>query len=162
MAGVKDTYYVGTGFYGGMTEQDMVKELRVRGPILFDFNANHVFQTYSSGIMSDDGMNSLEEQFNASSTEALAQVQASSDTENEVEAEATAGTVTQEDMGIQWAYLTHSTMIVGYGVEDDEKFWIVRNSYGPQWGESGNFRVRRGHNDFGCEAESIGMTPVLY
>ena len=112
--------------------------------------------------MSDDGMNSLEEQFNASSTEALAQVQASSDTENEVEAEATAGTVTQEDMGIQWAYLTHSTMIVGYGVEDDEKFWIVRNSYGPQWGESGNFRVRRGHNDFGCEAESIGMTPVLY
>ena len=43
MAGVSDTYYVGKDFYGGMSEQDMMKELRVRGPILFDFNANSVF-----------------------------------------------------------------------------------------------------------------------
>ena len=41
------------------------------------------------------------------------------------------------------------------------KYWIVRNSYGPNWGESGNFRVRRGMNDFGCEAESSALKPVL-
>ena len=43
VAGVKDTYYVGQGFYGGMSEQDIIKELRVRGPVLFDFNAGQIF-----------------------------------------------------------------------------------------------------------------------
>ena len=70
--------------------------------------------------------------------------------------------LTQEDLGLQWAFLTHSTLIVGYGEEAGEKFWIVRNSYGPDWGENGNFKVRRGQNDFGAEAESIGATPILY
>lgn len=70
--------------------------------------------------------------------------------------------LTQEDLGLQWAFLTHSTMIVGYGEEDGEKFWLVRNSYGPGWGDNGNFKVRRGQNDFGCEAESSAATPILY
>jgi len=38
-AGVEDTYYVGDRHYGGMSEQDMIKELRARGPTLLDFNA---------------------------------------------------------------------------------------------------------------------------
>ena len=59
MAGVSDTYYVGPGYYGGMSEQDMIKELRVRGPILFDFNANAVFMSYSGGIMEEEGVNAL-------------------------------------------------------------------------------------------------------
>jgi hypothetical protein len=41
------------------------------------------------------------------------------------------------------------------------KYWLVRNSYGPHWGENGNLRVRRGMNDFGCEGESSAMTPML-
>ena len=57
----------------------------------------------------------------------------------------TAGELTQEDRGLQWYFLTHSTLIIGYGVDDGgEKFWIVRNSYGPAWGEDGHFRIRRG------------------
>ena len=63
VAGVSDTYYVGPGFYGGMSEADMIKELRVRGPILFDFNANSVFQAYSGGIMEEEGVNALANQF---------------------------------------------------------------------------------------------------
>ena len=59
VAGVKDTYYVGSRHYGGMSEQDMIKELRVRGPILFDFNANSVFQAYSGGIMEEEGYDAL-------------------------------------------------------------------------------------------------------
>ena len=43
VAGVEDTYYVGQGFYGGMSEQTIIKELRVRGPVLYDFNAGSVF-----------------------------------------------------------------------------------------------------------------------
>ena len=66
---------------------------------------------------------------------------------------------------MQWTKLTHSTLIIGYGTEEGtgEKYWKVRNSYGDQWGDGeGNFLVRRGHNDFGCEAENIGITPFLY
>ena len=44
MAGVKDTYYVGEKrSYGTMSEQDMIKEVRARGPILIDFNAGAEF-----------------------------------------------------------------------------------------------------------------------
>ena len=39
-ASVEDTYYIGDGYYGGMSEQDMIKELRARGPITLDFNTN--------------------------------------------------------------------------------------------------------------------------
>lgn len=74
---------------------------------------------------------------------------------------------TQEQQGLQWAKLTHSTLIVGYGVYEDRehgqiKYWIVRNSYGEKWGEQGNLRLRRGRNDYGCEAENIAVSPVLF
>ena len=54
VAGVKDTYYVGSRHYGGMSEQDMVKEVRARGPILLDFNAGREFQAYKGGVLSQD------------------------------------------------------------------------------------------------------------
>jgi len=41
------------------------------------------------------------------------------------------------------------------------KYWVVRNSYGPKWGEGGNFRLRRGENDFGCEGNNVSLTPQL-
>lgn len=68
---------------------------------------------------------------------------------------------------MQWSKLTHSTLIVGYGVLDDPqygivKYWIVRNSYGDSWGEGGNLRLRRGRNDYGCESENIAVSPVLF
>jgi len=38
VASVEETYYVGGG-YGMMTEELLMKEIRARGPVLFDFNA---------------------------------------------------------------------------------------------------------------------------
>lgn len=55
---------MGKGFYGGMSEESMMKEIRVRGPILFDFNAGAAFMSYKSGVMSDEGQDALETQFN--------------------------------------------------------------------------------------------------
>jgi len=49
---VKNTRYVG-GHYGGMSEADMIKEIRARGPMLIDFNAGPTFQAYKSGILSE-------------------------------------------------------------------------------------------------------------
>lgn len=54
VASVKDTYYVGSRHYGGMSETDMIKEVRARGPILIDFNAGKEFQSYKGGVLSED------------------------------------------------------------------------------------------------------------
>jgi C1A family cysteine protease len=59
--------------------------------------------------------------------------------------------------------LNHSVVILGWGVDPatDLKYWIVRNSYGPRWGDHGEFLVQRGTDDFGIESETTAYDPVL-
>lgn len=55
-----------------------------------------------------------------------------------------------------WKYINHSIVIVGWGrdKETGTKYWLCRNSYGPEFGENGGyFRVRRGENDLGIESQ---------
>lgn len=42
--------------------------------------------------------------------------------------------------------LTHSVLIVGYGPDSGTDYWLLKNSYGPSWGESGFVRMQRGSN----------------
>jgi len=40
--------------------------------------------------------------------------------------------------------LDHALLVVGYDVSGSTPFWIVKNSWGSDWGESGYFRIAKG------------------
>jgi hypothetical protein len=42
-----------------MSEEDIIRELRANGPVLFDFEAGIEFQVYSSGIIVDPNLESV-------------------------------------------------------------------------------------------------------
>ncbi len=41
---------------------------------------------------------------------------------------------------------THAVQIVGWGSQSGHNYWIMKNSWGTQWGESGFIRMERGKN----------------
>merc|ERR1712232_667297 len=50
----------------------------------------------------------------------------------------------------------HAVRILGWGVDEAKvPYWLVANSYGPEWGMSGFFRIRRGTNECGIESTPV-------
>jgi len=63
----------------------------------------------------------------------------------------------------EWEKVDHSVLMVGWGEDEKtgEKFWIIQNTWGPQWGEDGFFRMRRGVDDFGIESICEAADPII-
>jgi len=51
--------------------------------------------------------------------------------------------------------LDHAVMIVGYGLEDSVNYWLIRNSWGEDWGEEGYYRLCAGQDECGVAMDAV-------
>jgi cathepsin L len=54
--------------------------------------------------------------------------------------------------------INHAVTLVGYGEENGQKYWLIRNSWSPKYGEKGYIRVAR--SDADEEVCGMDITPL--
>ena len=74
------------------------------------------------------------------------------------------GVFSEEDCGETGA-IDHGVLAVGYGTDEEtgKKYFTVKNSWGPDWGENGFFRLaRQSKNEWGtCAILRVMTAPIV-
>jgi len=117
----------------------MMRELHADGPIVVGFNTEAGLWHYDKGVYEEaSGMSFLQEG-----------------------ATPWGGPWKGKRLHNHWEKTTHAVLVVGWGENAPEgKYWIVKNSWGPKWGEKGYFRIKRGVDSCAFESMSVAATPV--
>jgi len=127
----KDYGYVG-GYYGSCNEKLMMKEIFNNGPIVVAINATPELYYYHSGIFISNA--------------------------RRIEGE-------YEKKVKPWEYTNHAVVCIGWGEEEFDgkmmKFWILKNSWGPEWGDKGYFKIQRGVDMASVEAQGVFLNPEI-
>lgn len=126
---VIDYGYVGD-YYGATNEEAMMREVFNNGPIVVAINASPELYYYSGGIFTSNVKR----------------------TEGKLEKDVK-----------PWEYTNHAVTCIGWGEENVngniEKFWILKNSWGQNWGDKGYFKLKRGMAS--SEAQAVYLTPEV-
>merc|ERR1719272_444302 len=133
--------YIG-GYYGSCNAKKMMKELHKNGPIVVGFNAEAGLWHYESGLYeSSESLLEIEEQDHPAQSW---------------------GKWSGPRMHNHWEKTTHAVLVVGWGESPGEgKFWNVKNSWGPMWGEKGYFKIPRGVDHCAIESMAVHAEPVM-
>lgn len=57
--------------------------------------------------------------------------------------------------------LTHASILIGWGEENGIKYWLLRNSYGDDYGVKSVIKIERGVNAFRLEGDLAGFDVEL-
>jgi cathepsin C len=134
------------GFAHGSDEESIMREIHANGPVIVSFAASAIPEfIYNNG------------QSYKKETDVL----------TVIKKEKVAREPSSENKDIlPWSYTTHSILAVGWGEETGPqgeilKYWVVRNSWGKDWGTQGYAKIRRGHNDAAIETSAPWVEPDM-
>ena len=68
----------------------------------------------------------------------------------------TSGVINSSKCGTK---LDHGVLVVGYGEEDNMPYWLVKNSWGPEWGDNGYVKIARSNSTDDAGVCGIAMQP---
>jgi len=121
------------GFQGATTTSEMMREIHDNGPVVIGLNGGYELMHYESGVFIETG-------------EAAKQHEAAQTAHKPIYFEAT----------------DHAVLVVGWGKDaKNNKHWIVKNSYGANWGEKGYFKIPRKGDADGVLSITTAAVPVL-
>jgi len=134
------------GFSHGASEEAIMQEIHQRGPVIISFSTTAAPEfIYNNGRSYTNGTDVMTIFKNGKMpTEKFS-------TNSEI---------------LPWRYTTHSILCVGWGEEITQhgevvKYWIVRNSWGTDWGTQGYAKMRRGNNDAAMETAAPWVEPDM-